>query len=269
VAGETTAVTWTSADGLEIQGLLTLPRGPAPHPLVVGVHGGPVHGWRPTWAGRDPHVSVLVARGYAVLRPNPRGSTGRGSDFVARVYGDMGGRDVDDVLAGVRLLVEQGVADPGRVGITGISYGGFMACWLPCVSGDFAAAVARSPVTDWVTQHLTTNIPEFDAAFLHGDWRDPTSQYRTRSPLAAVDRCRTPLLLTAGLRDLATPASQAQVMHAALAEQGVESTLVVYPDQGHGVWTTETLVDQCTRMLAWFERFMPPDRVGSPDQPPH
>lgn len=261
VAGETSTLSWTSADGLEVEGLLTVPPGPGPHPLVVGIHGGPVHAWRATWAGRDPHVSVLVARGYAMLRPNPRGSTGRGSDFVAQVYGDMGGRDVDDVLTGVRLLVERGVADAERVGVTGISYGGFLACWMPCVSDVFAAAVARSPVTDWVTQHLTSNIPEFDAAFLQGDWRDPASQYRTRSPLASADRCRTPLLVTAGLQDLATPVSQAQVMHAALAERGVETTLVVYPDQGHGVWSLETLVDQCTRMLAWFERFMPPDRL--------
>jgi dipeptidyl aminopeptidase/acylaminoacyl peptidase len=263
VAGETTTLTWTSTDGLEIQGLLTVPPGQGPHPVVVAIHGGPVHAWRATWAGRDPHVSVLVARGYAVLRPNPRGSTGRGSDFVAGVYGDMGGRDVDDVLAGVRLLTDQGVADPDRVGVTGISYGGFLACWMPCLSDTFPAAVARSPVTDWVTQHLTSNIPEFDAAFLRGDWRDPASQYRTRSPLASADRCRTPLLLTAGLRDLATPVSQAQVMHTALVERGVESTLAVYPDQGHGVWSLETLVDQCTRMLAWFERFMPPDRPAS------
>jgi dipeptidyl aminopeptidase/acylaminoacyl peptidase len=177
----------------------------------------------------------------------------------------MGGRDVDDVLAGVRLLVGQGVAGPGRVGVTGISYGGFLACWLPCVSDAFAAAVARSPVTDWVTQHLTSNIPEFDAAFLQGHWRDPSSQYRTRSPLAAADRCQTPLLLTAGLQDLATPASQAQVMHTALTERGVESAVVVYPDQGHGVWSTETLVDQCTRMLAWFARFLPPERDARAD----
>jgi dipeptidyl aminopeptidase/acylaminoacyl peptidase len=269
VAGETAAITWTAADGLEIEGLVTLPRGPGPHPLVVGLHGGPVHAWRATWAGRDPHVSVLVARGYAVLRPNPRGSTGRGSEFVAKVYGDMGGRDVDDVLAGVRFLVDTGVADRDRVGVTGISYGGFLACWLPCVSDVFAAAVARSPVTDWVTQHLTSNIPEFDAGFLGGDWRDPSSPYRTRSPLAAVERCWTPLLLTAGLMDLATPPSQAHVMHTALVEQGIESALAVYPDQGHGVWSLETLVDQCTRMLAWFERFMPPDPSVPEDSAEH
>jgi dipeptidyl aminopeptidase/acylaminoacyl peptidase len=256
VAGETTTLTWTSADGLAVEGLLTVPPGPGPHPLVLHVHGGPVHAWRRTWAGRDPHTSVLVARGYAVLRPNPRGSTGRGSAYVEGVLRDMGGRDADDVLAGVQLLVDQGIADPARIGVTGISYGGFFSCWLPCLSDLFAAAVARSPVTDWVTQHLTSEIAAFDAAFLDGDWRDPTSQYVTRSPLAAADRCRTPVLLTAGLLDLAAPPSQAQVMHTALVERGVESTVVVYPDQGHGVWTTPTLVDQCTRMLAWFERHL-------------
>jgi dipeptidyl aminopeptidase/acylaminoacyl peptidase len=257
-AGTATRMSWRSSDGLEIQGLLLTPEtAEAPYPLVVDVHGGPTHAFRSTWLGRDPHASCLLARGYAVLRPNPRGSTGRGAAFAAAVAGDMGGLDVADVVSGVQHLVDDGVADPGRLGITGISYGGFMATWVPTCTDSFAASVARSPCTDWLLQHLTSNIAEFDRRFLVGDPFDRDSHYGTRSPLRHVDRIRTPTLLTAGMQDLATPPSQAQVLYTALRERGVESELVLYPDEGHGVRVPATLADQCARMVAWFERHMP------------
>ncbi len=256
-AGTTSRLSWSSSDGLAIEGLLTVPDGAGPHALVVHVHGGPTHAWRSTWSGRDPHTSALVGRGYAVLRPNPRGSTGRGPEFVEGVYGDMGGLDVDDVVTGVRHLVDAGVADPARLGITGISYGGFMAAWVPCCSGMFAAAVARSPATDWVTQTLTSNIAEFDRRFVQGDPFDPVSSYATRSPLHHHHRIRTPMLLTAGLQDLATPPSQAQVLYSALARRGAEAALVLYPEEGHGVRRPAAVADQVARTVAWFERFMP------------
>jgi dipeptidyl aminopeptidase/acylaminoacyl peptidase len=257
-AGTTTQVAWVSSDGLEVQGLLTLPDidGDDSHPLVLHVHGGPTHASRNTWAGRDPHTSCLVARGYAVLRPNPRGSTGRGAAFAEGVRGDMGGLDVDDVVSGVQHLVDIGVADPSRLGITGISYGGFMASWAPCRTDLFAASVARSPCTDWLLQHLTSNIAEFDRRFLLGEVFDPESQYVARSPLRHVDSVRTPMLLTAGLQDLATPPSQAQVLYTALRERGVETQLVLYPEEGHGVREPATIADQCARMLAWFDRHL-------------
>lgn len=257
-AGRTEALSWSAPDGRQIQGLLTLPDGPGPHALVLHVHGGPTHAWRRTWAGRDPHTSALVARGYAVLRPNPRGSTGRGAQFAAAVSGDLGGLDVDDLLAGVDHLVGSGLADPARLGVIGISYGGFMACWLPCRTDMFAAAVARSPATDWVSQHLTSNIAAFDEQFLGGDPFDPASRYTTRSPLRYHDRINTPTLLTCGLLDLATPPSQAQQLHSALARRGVPTQLAIYPREGHGVRNPEAAIDEVGRMLAWFEAFMPP-----------
>jgi dipeptidyl aminopeptidase/acylaminoacyl peptidase len=257
-AGETTAIRWTSSDGQEIEGLLTVPEG-APEgrlPVVLQVHGGPTHAVRDTWAGRDPQVSCLVARGYAVLRPNPRGSTGRGAAFAEAVRGDMGGLDVDDLVSGVQHLVDVGLADPRRLGIAGISYGGFMASWVPTRTDIFAASVARSPCSDWLLQHLTSNIAEFDVRFIEGDPFDPASQYAARSPLRYADRIRTPLLLTAGLDDLATPPTQAQVLYSALRERGVETRLVLYPEEGHGVRQPLTLVDQCARMVEWFDRHL-------------
>jgi dipeptidyl aminopeptidase/acylaminoacyl peptidase len=257
LGGTTTEVTWESPDGLPVQGLLTVPDGDADrHPLVLQVHGGPTHACRDTWIGRDPHTSCLVARGYAVLQPNPRGSTGRGAAFAEAVRGDMGGRDVDDVVSGVRHLVDVGIADPHRLGITGISYGGFMSSWVPARTDLFAASVARSPCTDWLLQHLTSNIAEFDRRFVRGEPFDPESQYAERSPLRHAGRIRTPMLLTAGLNDLATPPSQAQVLHTALREQGVETQLVLYPEEGHGVRHPLTVADQCARMIAWFDRHL-------------
>ncbi|HEX3931170.1 MAG TPA: S9 family peptidase [Nocardioides sp.] len=256
-AGSISSMTWPSSDGLEIEGLLIEPDGgPRPHPLVLQVHGGPTHAYRDTWLGRDPHTSSLVARGYAVLWPNPRGSSGRGAAFAEAVRGDMGGLDVDDLVAGVRHLVDLGIADPARLGITGISYGGFMSAWVPARTGLFAAAVARSPCTDWLLQHLTSNIAEFDRRFLDGEPFDPESQYVERSPLRHLDSIHTPLLLTAGSNDLATPPSQAQVLHTALRERGVDTQLVIYPDEGHGVRHPLSVVDQCARMVAWFDRYL-------------
>jgi dipeptidyl aminopeptidase/acylaminoacyl peptidase len=268
-AGTTTPVTWESSDGLQVEGLLTMPDGAShrrsgqPRPLVLQVHGGPTHACRNTWIGRDPHTSCLVARGYAVLQPNPRGSTGRGAAFAEAVRGDMGGLDADDLVSGVRSLVGAGVADPSRLGITGISYGGFMSSWVPVRTDLFAASVARSPCTDWLLQHLTSNIAEFDRRFVGGEPFDPDSHYRERSPLRHVDSIRTPMLLTAGRNDLATPPSQAQVLYTALRERGIATELVLYPEEGHGVRHPLTIVDQCARMIAWFDRHLaghPPEQ---------
>ncbi|KAA1373076.1 S9 family peptidase [Aeromicrobium fastidiosum] len=258
--GTTTQLTWTSDDGQDVQGLLTVPSTEGPHPLVVNVHGGPIAAWHDGWIGRDHHTSLLVARGYAVLRPNPRGSTGRGADWAEAVVGDIGGRDVEDVTSGVRHLVAEGLVDPSRVGLTGNSYGGYMAAWVPCVSDIFAATVSRSPVTDWRSQHFTSNLAEFDQMILTGDPMDPTSQYATRSPVDLAERISTPILLTAGALDLACPPSQAQYLHTRLVELGTETQLVIYPEEGHGVRHPDAVADQAARVIAWFERFMPSGR---------
>lgn len=255
-SGATTRCSWTSTDGQEISGLLTTPDGEGPFPLVVNVHGGPVAAWRDGWMGKDPYAAILVARGFAVLRPNIRGSVGRGQAFIDAIVGDMGGRDVGDVTTGVAALIARGVTEAGRVGITGNSYGGYLAAWAPCVSDVFSASVARSPATDWTLMHLTGNLAEFDALFVGGDPFDPQSRYATTSPLTHHARIRTPMLLTAGARDLATPASQAQVLHRALVRTGVPTELVIYPEEGHGVRSADALADQLARMIQWFETYL-------------
>ena len=254
--GEIERVEWIAPDGEVIEGLLTVPSGPGPHPLVVNVHGGPVWAWRDEWSMHHPLTPLLVSHGYAVLHPNLRGSMGRGREFVAGGLYDMGGVDAADLLAGVDALVARGRVDPARVGVTGNSYGGFLSAWLVANSGRFAAAVARSPVTDWVSQHHTSNIPGFDRMCLTGDPLDPLSDYRIRSPLYLAQRVRTPTLLMAGAHDLATPPEQAAMFHRALVESGQDSTLVIYTDEGHGVRGHAAVVDQCVRIVEFFERHL-------------
>lgn len=249
-------IAWTAPDGQRVEGLLVTPPTPGPHPLVLNIHGGPVWAWRDEWALRNPLTPLLVSRGYAVLRPNMRGSMGRGQRFVTAGLHDMGGADAQDLLAAVDLLAAQGRIDSGRVAVTGNSYGGFMSAWLIADSDRFAAAVARSPVTDWVSQHLTSNIPGFDRLCLDGDPLDPASDYRTRSPLYRAARVRTPVLLMAGAHDLATPPEQAAMFHRALCELGRDSTLVIYPDEGHGVRGHASVVDQAARLLEFFDRHL-------------
>ena len=259
-AGRIEAVEWVSGDGISIQGFLVSPRGEGPFPLIVDVHGGPVYAFRNLWLSGETQAPLFAEAGYAVLMPNIRGSFGRGERFVAEGLFDMcGERDVVDLLSGIRHLVERGVADPKRVVVTGNSYGGLMSAWLAVEHETFAAAIPTSPVTDWVSQHFTSNLTGFDQLALSGDPLDPNSAYRTRSPLYRAAQVRIPVLLMAGEKDLATPPEQAVMFHRAVLEHGGRSELVLYPEEGHGVNNPNALVDKFARIFDFLERVLPRD----------
>jgi dipeptidyl aminopeptidase/acylaminoacyl peptidase len=253
--GRAERVTWSAPDGLEIDGYLLTPAGAGPHPLVLQIHGGPVWSYQESFPRAS--LSWLVSRGYAVLLPNPRGSTGRGRVFLEAVIGDMGGDDARDDLAGVDALVARGDVDPERIGVTGGSYGGYMSCWLPVLDRRFKAAVAISPVTDYYSQHWNSNIGAWDSWFLGGRPEDGAAQYRERSPVFFADRVTTPTLLTAGTEDRCTPPGQAMELYRALHARGVPVEVAIYPGEGHGVRKFPAYLDLVTRTTAWFERFMP------------
>lgn len=260
IGGRVEPLRWTALDGLEIEGLLAVPPGHGPHPLVVLVHGGPISATLNRWTVRGPSIPILVSRGFAVFFPNPRGSTGRGQEFASMVYGDMGGADAQDILSGIDALVERGVADGERVGVTGGSYGGFMAAWLVTQTDRFAASVAISPVTDWYSQHHTSNIGHWDRLILQDEPTNPDGEYFRRSPVMFAGRARTPTLLTAGYEDRCTPPGQAEEFYRALVEAGTESELVRYPGEGHGVRKLPAAIDLTTRVVDWFERHLRMER---------
>jgi len=255
--GARSPMRWRAPDGLEIEGLLTTPPGKGPFPLVLSVHGGPIG----TSDDRFPRVldALLLTRGFAILQPNPRGSAGRGQDFADRVVGDMGGADVGDVLAGVDAAVDAGHADPDRLVLTGGSYGGFMAAWIPTLDRRFKASVAVSPVTDWWSERFDSSLGAWVGDFLGGQPHDVPGEYTDRSPVLGVENVTTPVLLTAGRHDRATPVGQAVEYYRALRERGVPTEVVVYPQEGHGVTDLPALLDLATRTVAWFERFLPGD----------
>jgi dipeptidyl aminopeptidase/acylaminoacyl peptidase len=258
VAGSATSVSWNAPDGTLIEGVLCTPAGAGPFPLVLRVHGGPIGAYQRGWMMRDYAVPLLVSRGYAVLHPNPRGSSGRGQEFAAAVVGDMGGSDTYDYLSGIDAMIERGVADPARLGTMGVSYGGFMSAWLVTQDQRFKAAVAGSPVTEWYSFTFTTNIPRWGLWFLdNADPEETGNQVHTRSPVMHASRARTPTLLTAGAKDRCTPAGQAREFYQALIGRGIDSELVIYPGEGHGVSRFPAVTDYLTRVVTWFERYMP------------
>ena len=257
VAGSAMNVSWSAPDGTPIEGILCAPSGTGPFPLILQVHGGPIGAYQRSWTMRDYAVPLLVSRGYAVLLPNPRGSSGRGQEFAAAVIGDMGGADTYDYLSGIDAMIERGIADPARIGTMGVSYGGFMSAWLVTQDERFKAAVAGSPVTEWYSFTFTSNIPRWGLWFLdNADPEETGNQLHARSPVMHASKTRTPTLLTAGALDRCTPAGQAREFYQALIGHGVDSELVIYPGEGHGVSRFPAVTDYLTRIVTWFEKYM-------------
>jgi dipeptidyl aminopeptidase/acylaminoacyl peptidase len=199
---------------------------------------------------------MLAQDGYGVLLPNPRGSTGRGQEFARANLGEMGGGDLQDILAGIDALVADGIVDTDRVAITGGSYGGFMSSWAVTQTDRFAAAIPFAVVTDWTSFHYTTNIGHFDALFLQGEPTDPEGPYPKWSPVFHAHNVKTPTLVIHGEDDLCTPLPQATEFYNALVEAGCEVELVIYPREGHGWSEREHQIDAWNRAHAWLERYV-------------
>jgi dipeptidyl aminopeptidase/acylaminoacyl peptidase len=250
-----TAVSWTAPDGLELEGFLITPAETTqPPPLIVLVHGGPTAAYG---AAYPRHFgSWQSAAGYALFLPNPRGSIGRGREFTEANLGDMGGRDLGDILSGIDALAERGLIDETRVGIMGGSYGGFMAAWAVTQTDRFGAAVAIAAVTDWLSFHNTTNIARFDELFLQADPYAPDGEYFRRSPVVHVRDVKTPTLVMHGELDLCVPLAQGQEFYSGLAAEDVTTELVIYPREGHGWDERDHQIDAVERMRDWFDRHL-------------
>ncbi|GHO96124.1 putative peptidase YuxL [Reticulibacter mediterranei] len=248
-------ITWQGADGLEIEGFLYLP--PLAEntraPLIVTPHGGPSLAWGDAYIHE---FQVLAGRGYAVLAPNIRGSAGYGEEFCRRILNDWGGKDFHDLMAGVAHVIAHEAIDEKRVGIGGISYGGYMTNWAITQTSFFKAAVSRNGISSIVTAGLLSD----QTIWFHLSMDNETLQQQ-RSPLTFVDTITTPLLLLHGESDLRCPTSESMQLFVALRKRKRTVELVSYPSASHlmdwpQVGQPQQRVDRLRRSLEWFEHFV-------------
>ncbi len=259
--GRTETITWKSSDGLEIEGLLTYPTG-YEHgqrvPLLVIVHGGPTGVFQERFiANRGAYpIAAFASRGYAVLRCNPRGSSGYGKDFRYANYDDWGFGDYQDIMAGVDHVIDMGVADADRMGIMGWSYGGYMTSWVITQTDRFKVASVGAGVTNLMSFNGTSDIASFVPDYFHGDSWENLDAYVKHSAMFNVKGVTTPTLIQHGEKDARVPISQGYELYNALKRQDVETRMVVYPRQPHGIREPKLALQAMHHNLEWFEKYL-------------
>ncbi len=263
---------WETVDGREIQGWVictaAAERG-EPAPLVLQIHGGPhtLYGWSPYW-----EFQVLAGAGISVLFTNPRGSEGYGEEFNSANLPDWGDGPMRDVMAHVEALVEAGVADPARLGVTGGSYGGYLTNWIVGHTDRFAAAMTCRSVSDLTSLMLTGDlaggifgIMEFGAQ----PWEKP-ELYRELSPITYADRVRTPLLIQHAENDLRCPMGQAEALFAILRTLRRPVRLMRVPNESHELTRSGTpfrRVENLVQVRSWFDHFLVKGKKRLPPLP--
>ena len=260
-------VSYRSRDGLSIHGYLTVPAGRAERalPLIVLPHGGPF--LRDSWKF-DPEVQFLASRGYAVLQPNFRGSTGYGRTFVESGYGQFGTGMIDDIEDGVDWVVQQGIADPARVCIMGASYGGYAALWAATRSPQrYRCAISFAGPSDlrsMMRYDLRSYVPHRYVRQrrlqIQGEER---TDLEAVSPLRHAERLTVPVLIAHGEQDARVPVRQSRDLVRALNRRGATVESVFFPKSGHGFTTAEESADYLSRVEAFLARHNPV-RASSP-----
>ncbi len=259
--GRTEVVRWKSKDGKEIEGLLTYPAGYQAGqrvPLILNVHGGPAGVFQQTFlGGRGAYpLATFASRGYAILRPNPRGSSGYGTEFRRANMKDWGMGDYQDLMTGVDHVIAMGVADPNRLGVMGWSYGGFMTSWIVTQTKRFKAASAGAPVTNLMSFNGTADIPSFVPDYFGGQSWDAIDVYQKHSPMFNVKGVSTPTMIQHGEADVRVPISQGYEFYNALKAQGVPARMLVLPRQPHGPNEPKMQIAAMKSNLEWFEKYI-------------
>lgn len=269
--GRQEVLRWTASDGLELEGLLIRPlQGEGPAPLLLMVHGGPeshdANGWLTSYSRPG---QLAAAEGYAVLYPNYRGSTGRGVAFSKLGQGDAAGKEFDDLVDAVDRLVELGIADGDRVGVTGGSYGGYATAWCATRhSQRFRAGVMFVGISNKISKALTTEIPVEDR-MVHTLF-DPWTRWQfslERSPIFHAEASRTALLIAHGQDDSRVHPSQSLQLYRALKLIGKTPVRYIrYPGEGHGNRHAAARDDYSRRLMRWMNHFVRDRKDGMPSR---
>ena len=250
-------INFQSFDGTQIQGWLMRPPGCSNDrkcPLILSVHGGPhgMYGW-----SFNANFQVYAARGYGVLYLNPRGSNGYGQKFSDETFNEWGGGDYRDLMAGVdEALKRNNWINSDRLAVTGGSYGGFMTNWIITQTPRFRAAVAVASLSNLVSFYSTSLYQDLIHAEFGGFPWDNFDVLWQWSPLRYVRQVQTPTLFIHGENDNDVHITQAEEMYMALKRLRVDTVLVRYPREGHGLREPKHRVDALERTLAWFDRYV-------------
>lgn len=256
--GKAESIHWTS-DGMQIQGWLLYPQHYSPdrrYPLVVSVHGGPAGAIALHWPSSVDNAGVLSSLDYFVLYPNPRGSLGQGEAFTQGNVKNLGFGDFRDIEAGVKHVLAHLPVDPRRVGITGWSYGGYLAMWAITQTDMFHAAVAGPGVSDWQSYYGQTQIEKWMIPYFGASAYDDPLLYAKSSPIREVKNARTPTLFYVGKEDGVCPAAQSLQMWHGLKDLGVETELLLYSNEGHGISRPANQYDLMARTVRWFDEHL-------------
>ncbi len=253
--GAKESVHFKAPDGTEVQAFVTKPsdfEAGRRYPTILHIHGGPVgqFGW-----GFEFMPQYLAAQGYVVVEPNPRGSTGRGEDFVRAIYQTWGITDYDDLIAAVDHVIALGYADPQRLAVTGYSYGGYMTNVVITRTDRFKAAATGAGHSYIVANYGHDIYQKWYNWELGPPWEN-REKYDRLSPLLRAGNVKTPTIFLGGRDDWNVPLLNAELFYQSLRTKGVPTELIVYPGAHHGGWPKAYERDYLERVTAWFDRYL-------------
>lgn len=261
--GKQEVINYKAKDGLELEGVVILPNDyqkGTKYPLITVVHGGPEshynHGWLTAYSQPG---QVGAANGFMVFYPNYRGSTGRGVEFAKSSQGDPAGLEFDDVIDGIDYLVEAGMVDKSKVGVTGGSYGGYATAWMSTRHTErFAAGVMSVGISNNLSKWGTSDIPE-EMFLVHSRKRiwDDYEFFLKRSPIYFAGQAKTPLLILHGAGDTRVDPGQSKELYRHVKTRtDTPVRLILYPGEGHGNRKSTARFDYNLRMMRWFNLYL-------------
>lgn len=257
--GRTEVLTWKSPDGkFDIDGILTYPVDYQPgrrYPLMLNVHGGPAGVFSEGFTGGASlyMIQVFAQQGYAVLQPNPRGSTGYGKEFRYANYRDWGYGDMDDLMAGVDRTIAMGVAHPDSLVLSGWSYGGYMTSFAVTRTDRFKAASMGAGLPNLISMTMTTDIPDYLVGHMGDEFWNDIETYEKHSAMYRIANVTTPTQVIHGERDLRVPFTQGQEFYSALRRRGIPTEFMILPRTPHSPTEPKLLMQVTPRMLRWFD----------------
>ena len=253
--GKTERVRYKSKDGTTVEAFVVKPSNFAPtqkYPMILWPHGGPTSQYMEDF---DFRAQYFAANGYVVLLPNPRGSTGYGEEFSKAIFGDWGNKDYEDEIGGVDHMISLGFIDADRMAVGGWSYGGMMTDFIITKTDRFKAAMSGASEANYFLDYGVDHYQHEWETEVGLPWEKPEA-YLKMSPFFDIEKVKTPTLVMCGESDQNVPLVNSEQIFQALRRLGIDTMLVIYPGQPHGIYTPSYQKDRLQRYVAWFDHHL-------------